>query len=212
MFYRPGKRFLSLRGFELVIMYSKFFGVFGLPYRLASLLIIGVLKVCATKNEETLSYQKGSGNLNFDHFDNTSVYSHMNRDIKIKLCVKCCGGENGEPLGHVACGYGTLMEHLKHLGLTDAIQRCENRKAKNVVFMHITCRVTISNDFQPFVTAGQLLLASVVLEAVVLPFRLYHEASREILYHEASREILTSSLLFTFFQTDEAEMENLHAH
>ena len=99
------------------------------------------------------------------------------------------------------------MEHLNHLGvgLTDAIQQCENRKAKNVVFMHIICRVTISNDFQPFVTAGQLLLASVALEAVVLPFRLYH-------YQEASREILTSSLLFTFFQTDEAEMENLHAH
>ena len=64
--------------------------------------------------------------------------------------------ENGKRLGHVTCGYGTLMEHLKHLGLTYAIQRCENRKATNVVFMHITCRVTISNDFQPFVKAGQL--------------------------------------------------------
>ena len=40
MFYRPGKRFFSLRGFELVIMYSIFSGVFGLPYRLASLLMI----------------------------------------------------------------------------------------------------------------------------------------------------------------------------
>ena len=125
----------------------------------------------------------------------------MNRDIKIKLCVKCCGGENGEPLGHATCGYGTLMEHLKHLRLTDAIQRCENRKVANVAFMHTTCRVMISNDFQPFVKAGQL--ASVALDAVALPFRLYHEASREI---------LTSSHLFTFFETDEAEMENLHAN
>ena len=39
MFYRPGKRFCSLHGFELVIMYSIFSCVFGLPYRLASLLI-----------------------------------------------------------------------------------------------------------------------------------------------------------------------------
>ena len=125
----------------------------------------------------------------------------MNRDIKIKPCVKCCGGENGEPLGHATCGYGTLMEQLKHLGLTDALQRCENRKATNLVFLHITCRVTISNDFQPFVKAGQL--ASVALEAVALPLRLYHEASRET---------LTSYHVFTFFQSDEAEMENLHAH
>ena len=41
MFYRPGKRFFSLRGFELVIMYCIFSGVFGLPYRLTSLLIQG---------------------------------------------------------------------------------------------------------------------------------------------------------------------------
>ena len=40
MFYRPGKRFFSLRGFELMIMSSIFSGVFGLPYRLASLLIL----------------------------------------------------------------------------------------------------------------------------------------------------------------------------
>ena len=60
------------------------------------------------------------------------------------------------------------------------------------VFIHVTCRycrVTISNDFQPFVKAGQL--ASVALEAVALPFRLYREASREI---------LTSSHLSTFFE------------
>ena len=80
----------------------------------------------------------------------------MNRDISMKLYGKCCGRENGKPLGHVTCRCGKLMEHLKLLGLTDAIQRCENRKATNVVFMHITCRVTISNDFQPFVKAGQL--------------------------------------------------------
>ena len=85
--------------------------------------------------------------------------------------------------------------------MTDAIRRCENRKATNVVFMQITSRVTISNDFQPFVKAGQL--ASIALEAVALSFRLYHEASREI---------LTSSHLFIFFQSDEAEMESLHAH
>ena len=121
----------------------------------------------------------GSGKIKFDHFDNAFVYSHVNRDIKIKLCVKCCGGENGEPLGHVTCGHGTLMEHLKHLRLADAIPRCWNRKATNVAFIHITCRVTISNDFQPFVKAGQL--TSVALEVVALPFRLYHEASREIL-------------------------------
>ena len=114
----------------------------------------------------------------------------------MKLCVKCCGGENGEPLGYVTFGYGTLMEHLKHLGLADAIQRCENRKATKDVFIHVTCRVTISNDFQPFVKAGQL--ASVALEAVALPFRLYHE-------------ILTSSHLSTFFESEEAKMENLHA-
>ena len=144
--------------------------------------------VCATKNEETLSNRLGSSNFNFDHFDNTFVYSHVNRVIKIKLCVKCCGRENGEPLGHVTCGYGTLMEHLKHLGLADAIQRCENRKATKGVFIHVTCRVTISNDFQLFVKAGQL--ASVALEAVALPFRLYHVASREI---------LASSHLSTFF-------------
>ena len=127
----------------------------------------------------------------------------MNRDISMKLCVKCCGGENGEPLGHVTFGYGTLMEHLKHLGLVDAIHRCENRRGTEDVFIHVTCRycrVTISNDFQPFVKAGQL--ASVALEAVALPFRLYHEASREI---------LTSSHLSTFFESEEAKMENLHA-
>ena len=135
--------------------------------------------VCATKNEETLSYRLGSSNFNFDHFDNIFVYNHVNRVTIIKLCVKCCGRENGEPLGHVMCGYGTLMEHLKHLGLADAIQRCENRKATKDVFIHVTCRVTISNDFQPFVKVGQL--ASVALEAVALPFRLYHETSREIL-------------------------------
>ena len=39
--------------------------------------IIGVLRVCATKNEETLSYRKGSGNVNFDNFDNTSVYLYI---------------------------------------------------------------------------------------------------------------------------------------
>ena len=87
----------------------------------------------------------------------------------MKLCVKCCRRENGEPLGHVTCGYGTLMEHLKHLGLADAIQRCENRKATKDVFIHVTCRVTISNNLQPFAKAGQL--ASVALEAVALPFR-----------------------------------------
>ena len=61
-----------------------------------------------------------------------------------------------------------------------------------------------SNDLewlQPFVKAGQL--ASVALEAVALPFRLYHEASRET---------LISSHHFTFFQSDEAVMENLNAH
>ena len=118
----------------------------------------------------------------------------------MKLCVKSCGGENGEPLGHVTCGYGTLMERLKHLGLADAIQLCENRKATKDVFIRVTCRVTISNDFQPFVKAGQL--ASVALEAVALPLRLYHEDSREI---------LTSSYLFTYFESEEAKMENLHA-
>ena len=87
-----------------------------------------------------------------------------------------------------------------HLGLADAIQRCEYRKASKDVFRHVTCRVTISNDFQPFVKAGHL--ASVALEAVALPFRLYHEASREI---------LTSSHLSTFFESEEAKMENLHA-
>ena len=51
----------------------------------------------------------------------------------MKLCVKCCGRKNGEPLGHVMREYGTLTEHLKHLQLTDAIQRCENRKATNDV-------------------------------------------------------------------------------
>ena len=130
--------------------------------------MIGVLKVCATKNEETVSYRIGTGNFNFDHFDNISVYSHVNRDINMKFCVKCCCGENGEPLVHVTCGYGTLMEHLKHLELADAIQPCENRKATKDVFIDVTCRVTISNDFQPFIKAGQL--ASVALEAVVLPF------------------------------------------
>ena len=39
MFYRPGKRFFSLRGFELLIMCSIFSGVFGLPYMLAILLV-----------------------------------------------------------------------------------------------------------------------------------------------------------------------------
>ena len=82
--------------------------------------------------------------LNFDHFDNTSVHSHVNRDINIKLCVKRCGWEIGEPLGHVNFGYGTLMEHLKHLGSADAFQRCENRKATKDIFIHVTCRVTIS--------------------------------------------------------------------
>ena len=124
----------------------------------------------------------------------------MNRDINMKLCVKSCGRENGKPLGHVTCGYGTLMEHLKHLGLAYAIQRCENRKATKDVFRHVTCRVTISNDFKPFVKAGHL--TSVALEAVALPFRLYHEASREI---------LTSSHLSTFFESEEAKIENLHA-
>ena len=124
----------------------------------------------------------------------------MNCDINIKLCVKCCGGENGEALGHVTCEHGTLMEHLKHLGLVDAIQRCENRKATKDIFIHVTCQVTISNDFQPFVKAGQL--ASVALEAVALSFGLYNEASREI---------LTSSHLSTFFESEEAKMENLHA-
>ena len=58
------------------------------------------------------------------------------------------------------------MEHLKHLRLADAFQQCKNRK---YVFIHVTCRVKISNDFQPFVKAGQL--ASLALEAVALPFR-----------------------------------------
>ena len=89
------------------------------------------------------------------------------------------------------------MEHLKHLGLADAFQ---NRKATKDVFIHVTCRVMISNDFQPFVKAGQL--ASVALEAVALSFRLYHEASRVI---------LTSSHLSTFFESEEAKMEKLHA-
>ena len=88
------------------------------------------------------------------------------------------------------------MEYLKHLGLADTFQ---NRKATKDVFIHVTCRVTISNDFQPFVKAGQL--ASVALEAVALPFRLYHEASRVI---------LTSSHLSTFFESEEAKMEKLH--
>ena len=118
----------------------------------------------------------------------------MNRDTNMKLFIKCCDGENGEPLGHVTCGYGTLMEHLKHFGLVDAIQRCENRKATKDVFIHVICRVTISNDFQPFVKAGQL--ASVALETVALPFRLYHEASREI---------LAGSYLSTFFESEDGE-------
>ena len=110
----------------------------------------------------------------------------MNRDINMKLCVKCCSGENGEPLGHVPCGYSTLMEHLKHLGLADAIiQRCKNRRETKDVFIHLTCRVTVSNDFQPFVKAGHL--ASVALEAVALPFRLYHDTSREILTSSQGR-------------------------
>ena len=121
----------------------------------------------------------------------------MNRDTNMKLCVKCCGGENGEPLEQVTCGYGTLMEHLKHLRLADAIQQCKNRK---YVLIHVTCRVKISNYFQPFVKALQL--ASLALEAVALPFQLYHEASREI---------LTSSHLSTFIEKEDAKMENLHA-
>ena len=48
-----------------------------------------------------LSYRIGTGNFNFDNFDNTSVYRHVNRDINMKLCVKSCGEEKGEPLGHV---------------------------------------------------------------------------------------------------------------
>ena len=127
--------------------------------------------------------------------------SHVNRDINMKLCVKCCGRDNGEPLGHVPSGYSTLMEHMKHLGLADdIIQRCKNRRETKDVFIHLTCRVTVSNDFQPFVKAGHL--ASVALEAMALPFRLYHEASREI---------LTSSHLSTFFESEEAKMENVHA-
>ena len=39
--------------------------------------IIGVLRVCATKNEETFPSRKGTGNFNFDNFDNTSVYLHI---------------------------------------------------------------------------------------------------------------------------------------
>ena len=97
----------------------------------------------------------------------------------MKLCVKCCDRENDKALGRVTREYGTNTEHLKHLGLKDVIQRCENRKATEDVFIHVTYRVTISNDFQPFVKAGQL--ASVALEAVALPFRLSHEASKEIL-------------------------------
>ena len=62
MFYRPVKRFLSLRGFDLVIMYSIFFGIFGLPYRLASLLIIILLtKITAAQNEITLDYHRMRG-------------------------------------------------------------------------------------------------------------------------------------------------------
>ena len=57
-----------------------------------------------------------------------------------------------------------------------------------------------SNDLdQPFVKAGQL--ASVAMQAMALPFRLYHEASRVI---------LTSSHLSAFFESEEAKMENLH--
>ena len=82
----------------------------------------------------------------------------------------------------------------------DAIQRYENRKVTKDVFILVTCRVTISNDFQPFVKVGQL--ANVVLEAVALLFRLYHDASREV---------LNSSHLSTFFESEEAKMENLHA-
>ena len=52
MFYRPGKRFFSLRGFELVIMYSIFSGVFGLPYRLASLLIRRIIHVNFSVSEK----------------------------------------------------------------------------------------------------------------------------------------------------------------
>ena len=54
-----------------------------------------------------------------------SVYSHVNCDINMKFYIKCCGGENGEALGHIMCEYGTHTEHLKHLRLTDAIQQYE---------------------------------------------------------------------------------------
>ena len=116
----------------------------------------------------------------------------MNRDINKKLCVKCCGGENGEPLGWVRHTDGASEAH--RIGGRYSAMR-ESRRTKDV-FILVACRVTISNDFQPCVKAGQL--ASVALEAVVLPFRLYHEASREI---------LTSSHLSTFFESE----ENLHA-
>ena len=59
----------------------------------------------------------------------------MHRDINMKLCFKCCGGEIGETLGHVTCEYGTHTEHLKHLGLTIR----ESKSNKRHFLAHITC-------------------------------------------------------------------------
>ena len=85
-----------------------------------------MLKVCATKNEETVSYRKATGNFNFGHFDNTSVYSHVNCDINMKLCVKCCGGENGEPLVHVTCARHVWVRHMDGASAAPRIGGCED--------------------------------------------------------------------------------------
>ena len=50
--YRPSKCFFSLLGFEFGVMWGCFFDVFGLPYRLASLLIWCICQnLCSVKRK-----------------------------------------------------------------------------------------------------------------------------------------------------------------
>ena len=56
--YRRGKCFFSLLGFEFGVMWGCFVNVFGLPYRLASLLIIPKTKKfgCVGRRDLTLLF------------------------------------------------------------------------------------------------------------------------------------------------------------
>ena len=65
--YRPSKRFCTLLGFDFRVMKGCFYDVFGLPYRLARLLI-SIMDICLNFCSGKRSFKVSLSQLEIMHF------------------------------------------------------------------------------------------------------------------------------------------------